>query len=71
MLFPSIETREVQHKIAGTNAWQNPNDDNYNDEKRAFQTISYRDGMRLIFLLYPLTEALNYQGYSYYVSKLD
>ena len=38
----SIETRNEEHEVIVTNVWQNPNYDDYN-EKRAFQTTTYRD----------------------------
>ena len=41
-MLVSIEAGEVQHEVAVTNDWQNPGGDDY-DEKRAFQTTTYRD----------------------------
>ena len=86
MLFPSIETREVKlllqmfHRIQMMTRIHHYSFNTSSlfiqqffiiNEEHAFQTTTYRDGMRLIFLLYPLIEVFNYQGYSYYVRKLD
>ena len=34
---------EVQHEVAGTNVWENPNDDDNDNERRTLQTTWYRD----------------------------
>ena len=45
MLILSVETREEEHEVIVTNVQQNPNDD-YKNEKRAFQATPYRDWNR-------------------------